>query len=369
MKKTPVTSPWLLVFYAVAAACVVAACAMALAVVLNSLTVRSINGIKPRSGNLLLWEGQGIVITPNATDGSLEINATGVQELVAGRGIAVSEDYVTGVVQVNSTGVQSLVAGRGIAVSEDDATGVVEVNSTGVQSLVAGLGIVVTEDNTTGVVQVNSTAVQVIVAQEGLEGSESDPTFTVTLNHTLTRQTGLPESDPEGPQVAYSLIIGGLSPVNPDQWQNGINTGYTPYFFPGIVTGDGGQGNVGGTSWVVPAVGTYTVNAMCALAPTSFSDPSQNSYTGAIVLGATASADPTLDGYVPQGGFTTLYSAGPNPTPLGYPTTSWSVTFHAGCTGCPVNVGDGLTISLYEQTNTAGVTFSAYCSLEVTRIV
>jgi hypothetical protein len=342
MKKTPATSPWLLVFYAVAAACVVAACALALTVVLNSQTVRSVDGIHPKNGNLLLWEGQGIIITGNATEGSIEINATGVQELAAG---------------------------RGIIVVEDDVTHVVLVNATGVQELVAGIGIIVTEDPATGVVQVNATGVQQIVAQEGLEGSESDATFVVTLNHTITRETGLSESDPMGPQVAYSLIIGGLFPVNPDQWQNGIQTGFTSYFFPGIVTGDGGQGNVGGTSWVVPAVGTYTVNAMCALAPTVFSDPSQNSYTGAIVLGATHSADPTLDGYVPQGGFTTLYSTGPNPTPIGYPTTSWSVTFHAGCTGCPVHVGDGLTISLYEQTNSAGVTFSAYCSLEVTRIV
>jgi hypothetical protein len=122
-----------------------------------------------------------------------------------------------------------------------------------------------------------------------------------TITDVLASQTALTESDPLGPQVAYDINIGAV----PDNtWRVTTGAGFPGTFAPGVVAGDGGQGKVGGTSWVAPSDGVYAFNAHCTVVPSAYIPDDYQSASIALSLAATT-VDPTT-GVIPPGGRSSL---------------------------------------------------------------
>jgi hypothetical protein len=218
--------------------------------------------------------------------------------------------YVDGVGPTN--GKIYFVAGSSMSIIPDAATNTITFDNTGVGSIVGGPGITAT--------------------------TESGVT---TVSSTLTEQSQLTESDPNGPQVAYTITMPGV-PQN--TWRVTTSGAFPGTFVPGIVAGDGGQGNVGGTAWTAPAVGEYIFNAYCSVVPSAYIPNDYMSASMAISLGATT-VDPTT-GVIPPGGRSSLdLSVGTNGAagPAVPSALTASSTVHV-CPTCLVTVGKSVLL-------------------------
>jgi hypothetical protein len=193
-------------------------------------------------------------------------------------------------------------------------------------------------------------------------------TSTVEFDHILTRDTLLPFGDPAGPQVSYFHITGLIFPITENSWRMGLFPGFFPVFLPGVVPGDGGQGN-NFINWRVPAVGQYSINAYCIVYPSARRSGDHQSFTMMLNLGATT-ADPTISGFIPQGGAASLDISSSTTSGPSFPLRmSVSANIHAGCPGCPVSVNDRLTVHIRQDHVGGGgaVTFATACRIQVTR--
>lgn len=173
---------------------------------------------------------------------------------------------------------------------------------------------------------------------------------TTTITDLLASQTALTESDALGPQVAYDINI---NTVPDNTWRVITGAGFPGTFSPGIVAGDGGQGNVAGTSWVAPADGVYAFNAHCTVAPSAYVPDDYQSASMALSLGATT-VDPT-SGVIPAGGRSSLdLSVGKNGAagPAVPSALSVSGTVHV-CPTCLVATGTAAL--LHARIDHAGV--------------
>lgn len=176
---------------------------------------------------------------------------------------------------------------------------------------------------------------------------------TTTIIDVLASQTALTESDPLGPQVGYDINI---DTVPDNTWRVTTGAGFPGTFAPGVVAGDGGQGNVGGTSWVAPSDGVYSFNAHCTVVPSAYIPNDYQSASIALSLGATT-VDPTT-GTIPAGGRSSLdLSVGKNGA--GGPAAvlsalSVSGTVHV-CPTCVVNTGEAVLLhTRIDHTGAAG---------------
>jgi hypothetical protein len=234
--------------------------------------------------------------------------------------------------------------------------------------LAGGPGVNVTIDPSTGDIVIDSTGLLSDTAGPGITISTTNGS--TTISHTISDGTLLlAESDPGSPQVAYGININCLN----NSWDVTTTTGTFPgTFIPGVVAGDGGQGNAGGgTAWSVPAAGLYAFNAHCIVTPSSYTVNDYLSASVALSLNA-SSVDPTT-GTIPAGGYSTLSlsvgsagAAGPSV----HSAVSLSATVHA-CSSCAVQVGAPL--HLHARLDHAGSgaqpTAAFVCHLQVSRQV
>lgn len=262
--------------------------------------VKTISGVSPHSGEITENAGAGVAITPNIATASILFENTGVLSNIAGTAIGVSS--ATGDVTITNLGVTALAATDGISV--DASTG------------------------------------------------------SVTATYLLKTQTALSYGDANGPQVSYLALIGFFFTVPQNTWQNSVIPVFDPGFFPGILPGDGGQGDTSGIAWSVPTIaGTYTADVTCELYPSAINVETHQSISVALAFNAN-NVDPLVSGYIPIGGYQTVdlntgTLAGNGP--LLARRLSFSTTFHV-CLGCPVVVGDVATIhSRMDHTSTAGI--------------
>ena len=119
--------------------------------------------------------------------------------------------------------------------------------------------------------------------------------------------------------------------------------GFFPFLVPGVIPGDGGQGD-GGTTWTVPAPGEYTIHVSMRIihAPMTAGDYHQQDLVAN--FGATTT-NPFSSGFIPPG---CQSSIGIN-SELGIVSSYFmnlACTIHAGCTGCAISVGDALTVHI-----------------------
>lgn len=358
--------------------------------VFNGQNIKTLTGVPPKAGGEVTGiAGAGISIVPDIPASELTIVNTGVLSNVAGTGISVSA--ATGDVTVTNTGVVSLVAGPAVSVSA--ATGTVTVSNTGVRSAIAGTGVGVsgatgdvTFSNTgvtsvavgsgistsaaTGGITLANTGVLSVTATDGL--ATDITTGAVTASHVITTQTLLGYGDANGPQVSYLNVIGVFTPVPENTWQNSIGAAFVAGFFPGIMPGDGGQGDAAGTMWSVPASGQYSVDVSCDVFPSAIDVETHQSVSVALAFNAN-DVDPFLFGYIPIGGYQTIdlntgTLAGSGPAVNR--RISFTTSFHA-CASCPVVVGDVMTVHARMDHSSTGaivaVTLDAFCSIQVSR--
>lgn len=229
--------------------------------------------------------------------------------------------------------------GVGVSVATDPVTHTITLDATGLLSDTAGPGITIATVN----------------------GS-------TTISHTISDGTALLESDPLGPQVAYGINI---NTAAPNTWQVTTTATFPGTFIPGVVAGDNGQGNSGGTSWSTPAAGVYAFNAHCSVTPSAYVANDYESASLALSFNAT-STDPTT-GTIPPGGYSTLsLSVGTNGTggPAVASRIALAATVHV-CASCLVQVSSPLHLHARLDHAGSGATPSAafVCHLQVSRLV
>jgi len=235
---------------------------------------------------------------------------------IAGVALAFGLTYGLTVRYINGVGPDdgsvTLVGGTGILIVPDTATSSITVINTGIVGGTPGAGL--------------STTIE--------EGVSS-------LGVTLVEQSLLTESDPNGPQVQYEITMPGV-PQN--TWRVTTSGAFPGAFVPGVIAGDGGQGNVGGTAWTAPAVGEYAFNAYCSVVPSAYIPNDYMSASMALSLGATT-VDPTT-GTIPAGGRSSLdLSVGSNGAVGPAVPSALSVSAHVHvCPTCLVTVGQSVLL-------------------------
>lgn len=232
--------------------------------------------------------------------------------------------------------------------------------------LLGGTGVVVTTDTTTNAITLDATGLLNDVAGPGI--TISTVNGTTAISHTISDGTALVESDPLGPQVQYGININAPNGT----WRVTTTSAFPGTFIPGVVAGDDGQGNVGGTAWSVPATdAVYAFNAHCFVVPSAYLASDYMSASVALSFNAT-SADPTT-GTIPAGGYSTLPlsvgSAGAGGPPLAS-AVSLSATVHA-CATCAVQAGAPLHLHgrLDHEGSSAAPSVAMTCKLQISRLV
>jgi len=204
-----------------------------------------------------------------------------------------------------------------------------------------------------------------VLGDDGIEVVPSVGTNSITHKNELVRDTRLSTGLPQSPTIWYFHDTGLVAAENVWFMGNGAAT-YYPFFMPGVLPGQDGQGNVGGTVWTIPAVGYYSVAVSCLQHVTPITPGDFISFELSMSLGATGT-DPTT-GQRPSGADQTVYLSAGNPTES-FSYVSSTANFHAGCPGCIFTIGQQLT--LHFRTNHAGagpaVSTEVSCNLEVSR--
>jgi len=216
--------------------------------------------------------------------------------------------------------------------------------------VLGGVGITATTNTALNTITLAATGLLSDVAGPGLSINTTSGVTTIT--HVISYDTlNLVESDPNGAQVAYGVNINTADGA----WQVTTTAVFPGTFIPGLVAGDGGQGNVNGTAWVAPANGVYAFNADCRVAPSAYVPNDYQSATIALSLNATG-VNP-LTGVVPPGGLSSLsLSVGTNGAqgPAFASHVAVSATVHV-CPTCLVQVGAPLHLhARLDHTGAAG---------------
>jgi hypothetical protein len=300
----------------------------------DTATVTSLNTLE---GAITLAAGPGIDIVPTAITETLTIDNTGILSNVGGTCIAVST--LTGVSTISSSCTNAAGPGISLVTVGNQTT----ISNTGILSNVAGTCISV------GTVAGVSTISDTCTSTEGAGIVLTTVGTETTISDYIVSQSGLPESSPLGPQVAYGITIAAID----NAWRVTTSGAFPGTFVPGVVAGDGGQGNVGGTAWTAPANGVYTFDAYCSVTPSAYVPNDYQSASIALSLGATT-VDPTT-GVIPGGGRSTLdLSVGSNGAagPAVPSALSIRSTVHV-CPTCLVNVGKSL--HLHGRLDHAGI--------------
>lgn len=188
------------------------------------------------------------------------------------------------------------------------------------------------------------------------------------VSHLLTQQTLLPFGDPYGPQVSYVHAFGQMNPAVVNDWRMGPADGFDPGLVPGVVPGDDGQGNLG-MNWTVPTIGEYTFYVDCDIIPSEYVEIEHQSFSMAFNLGATT-VDPNDSGFIPAGGISSIdLTSGTSSMPLTPLRISASGSVHAGCDGCPVDVGARLSVHMIQNwmSEIPSPTFETTCNIQVVR--
>jgi hypothetical protein len=196
---------------------------------------------------------------------------------------------------------------------------------------------------------------------------------TVTYSDSLADATQLADTDAGGVAVHYEVAIGFFTPVAENSgWRTGVVPGFPMPFIPGSV--ESGQGDVAGTGWSVPAIGSYSVHVDCEVLPSAIAANDLQVVSAAFTLAA-QSEDPLFLAILPAGAYTSLDISGGTNANVAPPTTprrlSMSSTFQAGCPACLVQVGDPLTVHMsMERTGVlpGPYTVDGYCQVQVIRI-
>lgn len=355
----------------------------------NNTGVVTINNLNASElGNLIINVTQPGLNISNSGNTVLLTN-DGVTSVIADIGIEIG-DGPTGDITVKNTGLITAnnlvpdVAGN-MVFAAGEAIGITSVGNTitytneGVTSIVAGDGISVNASTghititNTGVVTINSLASVlgniVVDATDGLAVSSTGNTLTVT--DVLTTQTALDNTNSQGPLVDYTAFIGFFTPVPEETWRTGVTPGFPSPFIPGSF--DDGQGNIGNDFWVIPSIGTYTINTDCEVIPSGIATDDHQSVSVALCFGAN-SEDPLAAGTIPIGAYATLdISGGTNggTSPVLDRRLSFSTTFQAGCSNCLTQVGQALSVhARLDHTGVLPGTFTAdfVCRMQVARI-
>jgi len=193
----------------------------------------------------------------------------------------------------------------------------------------------------------------------------------IIIKNELVRDSLLPNNDTSSPQLSYMQYLGHQSlPAPENVWRMGVIAGFFKPLLPGINPGDGGQGNIGGITWAIPAPGEYTINANCELNPSQRVVGHHQSFVLALNFGATT-VDPTLSGYIPPGGTSSIdISSSSTLQPTVPLQLSLSANIHANCTNCQVSVGDELSLHMI-QNHMGGppnITSWSTCNIYISRI-
>lgn len=168
---------------------------------------------------------------------------------------------------VDNTGVRDVYAGPGIAVGgQFEKT----VSNTGVLSTTCSKGVVC--NVTSGNVGVTSTA---ILTYNGLPpDANGDSTLSgyygvITDNGPgpngnqvwieLNRRMALLPDDPNGNSIVYVNLITNI-PAN--TWQTSFGPAFSTTYVPGVLPGEGGAGDTGGTTWAPVYDGIYTISGV-----------------------------------------------------------------------------------------------------------
>lgn len=345
-----------------------------------------VNSLSPDAGGNLVIDVVVPGLSVASVGNTVTLANTGVTSLIAGPGISV--DAPAGAVTVSNTGLITanglapdgagdMVFAAGTAMGATSVGNTITFNNLGVTSAIAGTGIGVsgaTGDVTftnNGVLTLNGLSPilgdVVVAATDGLNAAAAGNT--VTLTDVLTTQTALDNTDASGPLVDYTAFVGFLTPVPEATWRTGLVPGFPSPFIPGSF--DDGQGNVGGTFWTVPTVGTYTINTDCEIIPSAIAADDHQSVSIALCFGAT-SEDPLAAGVIPIGAYATMDlssgGAAGTPPPLDR-RLSFSTTFQAGCTNCQVQVAQTLSLhTRLDHTAAGALTANFVCRIQVARI-
>lgn len=224
-------------------------------------------------------------LTVNQASHAIVLDNTGVRDVYPGLNVSVSGGYYK---TIDNTGVREATAGQGISVS---GTYYKTISNTGVLSVICtGAGMNCT--NTTGNVAIGTTAVLTF------NGQPPDGAGDVVLNgyyniivdngplpngnqvwYELSRRYSLPASDPNGPAVAYAAVI---SNVAQNTWRMSLNPGFTQFYVPGLLAGDGGAGDIGGHLWAPAYEGLFTLNVMMLYTVSAIDPESHMSVTSVI---------------------------------------------------------------------------------------
>jgi len=325
--------------------------------------IQTLSGVGPTGGEVTAVAGLGISILTNPAASSLTINNDGI---LTNTGVG-----------PDAAGAIALIGGQGMTVTPNAGTHEITLATTAILTIsnvppTAGGEVTLNGGTAIGVVPnaggneitINNEGVTSLTAQEGIVGSGT--TGDITIYNELVHNALLPFGDPNGPEVSYIVAMGFAIPEN--TWVTGLIPGFSPILLPGVSPGDGGVGN-GGIIWTVPSVGEYHFSAGCAVFPSAIRADDYQGVSLAINLGG-STVDPSVSGYIPYGASMTMdMSAGGTNQPLVFRRFSVSGIVHAGCVGCPVNVGDALSIHIRQDHTGAGgaVTMSAVCRIQVAK--
>jgi hypothetical protein len=360
--------------------------------VLDGRDVKTVSLVPPLNGDIDLIAGTGIAVVPDVASNSIEVENTGVVTINGLSASAPTQNIVIAVtspglsiasagstITLTNGGVTQAVAGTGIGVSA--AVGNVTFSNTGVLSVGAGLGIAVT--NTTGALTASNTGVVTVNGASAVLGDiviDAGPGITVTtlaqvvtVADTISTETTYPKTNSSSPTVSYTILIGTATAVPVNTWRIGPAVGFPNPWFPG--SADDGYGNQVGVAWAVPfgSVGLFAVSVNCEISPNVIAIRDMQTASIALCMGA-ISEDPFAGGIVLNGGYATLSLAGganSGTAPALPRQLSVNAIFQAGCSGCPVQGGDALTLHARMDHTGTGVgpyTMTAFCTMTVSHL-
>lgn len=233
-------------------------------------------------------------------------------------------------------------------------------------SLLGGVGVLVTTDTTAGTITLDTSNLVSDLPGAGIAFNNSSGPITI-YSPVAYATLNLTESDAAGAQVAYDININAPNGT----WQVTTTATFPGTFIPGVVAGDGGQGNSAGTSWSVPANGVYAFNAHCTVVPSAYTVNDYESASIALSLNATTTTPST--GIVPPGGQSTL-SLSVGSAGAGGPLTPSALAVNSivhACATCLVQVGARLHLHARFDHGGSSLSPSAAftCHLQVSRLV
>lgn len=169
-----------------------------------------------------------------------------------------------------------------------------------------------------------------------------------TVSHTLSTQVLLNNDNSFGPSVEYLKVINMLNPNFGTGWYTTNNNGpFQNTISPGAFPGSNGVGNVGNNQWRIPSPGIYSFSLTSYISSELNFTLSENIYTFCHAVSFDSSTiDPHDSGFMASGSETCIDLTRESNDLIALEDHRISSSFivQAGCSGCPIQVNDFLSL-------------------------